>query len=577
MAGPQISLPLSNDLNLQGRTLLEANFAWNTDNNYGIGDLAHHNNQLYRALIDTPAGQVSLEPGTAEGATQWSLLEASGGGTSAVQEVEFMGTVSDILPTGTTTEYTVTFGGGPTTSSMGTTPVTNEEFTVPVRTNFINAVADPDGTTEVIELSGYGTDVDGTYTRVVPNQAALFQATSRDDSTPSFGIGIFIERANYLYDRSTNDRWLVTAIYDDNSSIAWANGSSTRTGSSSSAFHYLVIDQEPPTSSQNNFDVSSINVYGAVLGPAILTRLENGRLISVPFGDGVSITFPRSAPVHEIVVTDNTTALTSHFAYTNDVSDTEVEDRRTILQGLVAEVNADFGLTGNNAWTLSFSETGLSTIDTSQADVNRYSLTSSVNYRPDSNGSGQTLTFNETVGASSNNDVLSIAYFGANRESDNIAQLSNDPVDAGFITHNVNSINNVATFYSAAVGEDANTIVFTSAAAESAGMTFEFNAGSAVTVSVVRTRTGAVPTGPITQATLTIDGDSIPVVSGDSAEEVAIKASRYVDNSKFTGSIRAGNKAVFASVNTGSRTELPVVYTGAPNSLTFTSTFTEGS
>ena len=76
MAGPQIALPLTNDLTLQGQALLEANFAWNADNNYGVGDLVHFNDRLYRALIATPDNMQSEQPDTM-GSTQWSALSGA--------------------------------------------------------------------------------------------------------------------------------------------------------------------------------------------------------------------------------------------------------------------------------------------------------------------------------------------------------------------------------------------------------------------------------------------------------------------------------------------------------------------
>ena len=69
MAGPQIALPLRNDLTLRGQALLEANFAYNELNNYGVGDLVFFtDNVLYRALMATPQGG-NTEPGS-QGDTQ---------------------------------------------------------------------------------------------------------------------------------------------------------------------------------------------------------------------------------------------------------------------------------------------------------------------------------------------------------------------------------------------------------------------------------------------------------------------------------------------------------------------------
>ena len=568
MAGPQISLPLQNDLNLQGRTLLEANFAWDTNNNYGVGDLAHHNGSLYRALITTPVGQISEEPGTTAGAAQWAVLAGNtpGGGTRAQQEFAFSGAVQNIAPDGETTQYTVTFSGGPSSDTTPPTGVTDEQFIVPVRTGFVNGVQDMSQALRW-EIDTGNDDIDGEYEEIAV--ATDFDVNMPNDTIIRGGsTNLQFAAVARRINPATPARWLIAInIPVPGNSAEFNNGLVTRPRVSDPNRFYVAIDSEPPTGpSESNFDISAVNVF--VPGETITLQATE------PFGDSVTRIVPNAAIQHSIVVTDNRNNVQANFSYTSNPTHNETQDRQAILQGLVTRVNSGFALTGASEWTLDFQQAANSTIDTNQSQADRYSIAASVTYTPAGNGENAELTFNETAGSTTTADVFTIVYNGANSETDRITQLSNDAVDSGFITYNVDEINSVARLYSAAAGSAANTIVFTSAAAEDASMTFTITGGS-INVSAVRTRQGALPVGPIVQASLTVDGTNVPVTPGESAAEVATAVARYVDNSDWIGHIRGNTKAAFTAVEPGSRDQLTITYTG--EGLTFTDTFTDGT
>ena len=617
---------------------------WDALTAYEILDIVNHNDSSWISTGDS----VNSEP--ADGNANWQVLgrqtASAGGGTRAVQEIQFDGTVSGIGSTGQRTIQEIQFLGGPTTNYEAPTTGTNSEiFTIPVRQNFVAATVDdpPSVTMELwpVVVTNLDDRFNGTYrpyifnytadriperwpsgnylmtyqtgnntivTQVPLNAQNQFGNTSStrlitdftnnrraiENTGPGRGltrIVIFVREG----DMPENSVWLFGAV--NNVSLQFANGTLP-------AFHWGFIEagRLPPTfellSGQSNvvsadpFDHTTANIE--YVFPAVDSS-GNGQVFprfypaptSTFHVDRVSVTIPNIAPRRSIAIQDNESAVIlpeSMRDYDYVSGHTEAQDREAILNEIIDLANN--GAMVNPPWTLTYSATGDSTIDTGQLRDDRYSLITNTELNPHDNGSGYALTVNGSTGGTNMADTLTIVLTNdispiggdSSVETDTIMQMSNQPIGTAFLEHNVTAINAVAGGFTAStVGDDTLMLISNSDGPDAFVVRYSSDNGLTTIVSTEIQEGSFTPQGgtALPEGTLVIDGDEVPILNGDSAATVAERASRAVDNPLWLGSVRGNTKATFASVDNGARSQLPITYTG--EGLTFTTTFTNGT
>ena len=589
---------------------------WDMLTAYEILDIVNHNDSSWISTGD------SVNSPPADGNTDWQLLgrqtSSAGGGTRADQEVAFSGTVSGTGSVGSRTVYELNFTGGPTTDFSAGTTSSNDTFTMPVRQNFVAATVDAFTGPPTIEVSGLSDDVNGTYEPVTPTAPIVMQGlftTAILDNIDRLVIAttlrpfrtgrpVYNSSRDYLinYGFVFGDDQLISPSY--NEGVIFVRQGDTENHQylislpGTRTFNTLLTDQSySPVYRFANADVPPGSWVFTRMSDLTLAQIQCNQLdvqfafnttianVAPPFPQyyphptdpafqrDVSVNIPNLAPRYMIAIQDSRSTGTLEVG-TYDYVDghTESQDREALLNFIIDHANNTLNITPQ--WSLTFDAAGDSVINTNQTDVDRFSLDLSTSIFPNGNGSGYMPTINGAAGGVNMADMLDITYRGIVTEQDTISQLSDVPIDASFIAHNVAAINAVGQNYSAEA-IDNNSLRITSTLDEAATMEFQYRGNNRLTISSTQTQTGGTSTVSGTAGLLTIDGDNVPLANGDSSDIVAQRSSRAVDNPLWTGSVRGNTKAVFTSVDTGPRTELPVVYSGT--GLTFTTTFTNGT
>ena len=582
---------------------------WDALTAYEILDIVNHNDSSWISTGDS----VNSEP--ADGNANWQLLgrqtSSAGGGTRADQEVAFAGSVAGTGSVGSRTVYELNFAGGPTTDfSSGTVP-RDTTFTIPVRQNFMAATVDPFTGRPTITVSGLSDEVNGTYEQLSTplltegrTSVIIFDNANRRQFVTQM---LTISGPNYT---EQNDYFNIDLAFDGiistfsnrfNSGSIFVKQSETTTTMCLFSIPSVASNPDYQTFYRfSNGDVPAGSWVFAELAFVPTARFQTITTenieaefafdasianITPPFPQfyphpttpefqrDVRIDIPNFAPTYLVAIQDSrsiTEFNVGEYQYVD--GHTESQDREALLNFVIDYANNTLNITPQ--WSLTFDAAGDSVINTNQTDADRFGLDLSVRIFPNGNGSGYMPTVNGAAGGVNTADVLNITYSGITTEQDTITQQSDVPIDATFIAHNVAAINAVGQNYSA-VAVDNNTLRVTSNVDEAATITFEYVGNSRIAISSTQTQTGGTSTVSGTAGLLIIDGDNVPVVNGDSADIVAQRSIRAVDNPLWTGSIRGNTKAVYTSVDTGPRSELPITYTG--EGLTFTTTFTNGT